>query len=517
MRSIDSWIEAHAQASPGKPAIVFAGETLSYGDLAGAVGRIARHLREKEGVRFGDRIAYLGTNAPDMLALLFACARLGAILVPLNWRLAPPELAHAVADCGAKLLLHHPDYTETAPAIAGDAAARVVDPAKGGLIAQAAGLAPLEAGTGEGHGEAPLLIVYTSGTTGRPKGAVLTQDAIEANADNACHMQEITIDDRVLTVLPMFHVGGLNIQTTPALREGATVILHDRFHPASTLAAFQEARPTLTVLVPATLAALIAHPGWREADLSSLRLVATGSSDVPHALMRPFIERGIPVLQVYGATETGPVSIYQRACDPDTEFGSIGRAGPRTRVRLMVDGREAGTGEIGEIQLQGGNITRGYWGREDATAESFVDGWFRTGDLAMRDADGAYWFKDRIKNVIISGGENIYPAELERVLREIEIVGEAAVVGVADPRWGESPVAVVVPKAGKTVDENGVLAGFNGRLARYKHPKSVVMVEELPRNALGKIKLDMLRKIAEDALGARGATGRGPVKDPKKA
>jgi fatty-acyl-CoA synthase len=183
----------------------------------------------------------------------------------------------------------------------------------------------------------------------------------------------------------------------------------------------------------------------------------------------------------------------------------------------MVDGREAGTGEIGEIQLQGGNITRGYWGREDATAESFVDGWFRTGDLAMRDADGAYWFKDRIKNVIISGGENIYPAELERVLREIEIVGEAAVVGVADPRWGESPVAVVVPKAGKTVDENGVLAGFNGRLARYKHPKSVVMVEELPRNALGKIKLDMLRKIAEDALGARGATGRGPVKDPKKA
>uniref|UniRef100_UPI003BABC913 class I adenylate-forming enzyme family protein n=1 Tax=Stappia sp. TaxID=1870903 RepID=UPI003BABC913 len=517
MTSIDTWIEAHAQASPDKAAIVFAGETLTYGDLAGAVGRIARHLRDNEGVLPGERVAYLGTNAPDMLALLFACARLGAILVPLNWRLAPPELAHAVADCGARLLLHHPEYAETAAVITGDAGARLVDPAQGGLIAQTAGLDALGPGSGEGHGEVPLLIVYTSGTTGRPKGAVLTQDALAANADNACHMQDITAADRVLTVLPMFHVGGLNIQTTPALREGATVILHDRFHPAATLAALREERPTLTVLVPATLAAVIAHPDWSRADLASLRLVATGSSDVPHSLMKPFIERDVPVLQVYGATETGPVSIYQRVGDAAAEFGSIGRAGPRTRVRLMADGREAGTGEIGEIQLMGGNITRGYWGREDATAESFADGWFRTGDLAMRDADGVYWFKDRIKNVIISGGENIYPAELERVLREIEIVGEAAVVGVADPRWGESPVAVVVPKAGEAVDETGVLAGFNGRLARYKHPKSVVMVEELPRNALGKIKLDMLRKIAEDALGARDATGRDPVKDPKKA
>jgi fatty-acyl-CoA synthase len=273
----------------------------------------------------------------------------------------------------------------------------------------------------------------------------------------------------------------------------------------------------MTVLVPATLVATLSHPDWPGADLSSLRLVATGSSDVPLVLMRAVMERGVPVLQVYGATETGPVAIYQRRADPRAEFGAIGRAGPMTEARVVVDGRPAAPGEIGEIQLRGGNITTGYWGREDATRESFDDGWFRTGDLALQDENGVFWFKDRIKNVIISGGENIYPAELERVLGEIAGLSEAAVVGVADARWGESPVAVVVPRSGTAVTPEAVLAGFDGRLARYKHPKSVVLVEELPRNALGKIKLDMLRKIAEDALGGRSGSVRDTVKDPKKA
>lgn len=517
MTTLDRWIEAHAAERPDKCAILFAGERLGYGDLGRAVGRIARHLCDAEGIAHGERVAYLGTNAPDMLALLFACARIGAILVPLNWRLAPPELAHALADSGARLLYHHPDFAATVAEIAGGIATRPVDPARGGLIAQTAGGASLAAGSGAGRAEDPLLIVYTSGTTGRPKGAVLTQAALEANADNACHMQEITGEDTILTVLPMFHVGGLNIQTTPALRQGATVILHDRFHPAATLQAFADHRPTMTVLVPATLVATLSHPDWPGADLSSLRLVATGSSDVPLVLMRAVMERGVPVLQVYGATETGPVAIYQRRADPRAEFGAIGRAGPMTEARVVVDGRPAAPGEIGEIQLRGGNITTGYWGREDATRESFDDGWFRTGDLALQDENGVFWFKDRIKNVIISGGENIYPAELERVLGEIAGLSEAAVVGVADARWGESPVAVVVPRSGTAVTPEAVLAGFDGRLARYKHPKSVVLVEELPRNALGKIKLDMLRKIAEDALGGRSGSVRDTVKDPKKA
>ena len=505
MTSIDHWIEAHARFTPNRPALVFEGATLTYGDMAGAIGRVAAWLRHTRGIGHGERIAYLGLNAPDQLLLLFAAARIGAVLVPLNWRLAPPELAHAVTDSGASLIIHQPAFAATLSAMGAIEAmppAHLADPATGGLAASTADRLPVAAGAaGGGCASDPLLIVYTSGTTGLPKGAVLTQKALETNALNAVHMQEIAATDTILTVLPMFHVGGLNIQTTPALYTGARVILHDRFTPAATLAAIRDERPDLTVLVPATLSAMIAHPDWERTDLSSLRAVATGSSDVPHMLMRAFIRRGVPVLQIYGATETGPVAIYQRRGDSEEEFGAIGRAGLHTRARIMVGDRRAEPGEIGEIELRGGNITTGYWNRPEADAGTFQDGWFRTGDLALADEAGVFWFKDRLKNVIISGGENIYPAELERVLGEIPDLKEAAVVGVADLRWGESPVAVVVPQEQGKISAETVLKGFDGHLARYKHPKSVVFVEALPRNALGKIQLDKVRKMAEDALG----------------
>jgi fatty-acyl-CoA synthase len=501
--SIDSWIEAHARFTPDKPAVLFDGDVLTYRDMAGAVGSLAGFLRKRHGIGRGDRLAYLGTNAPDTLVLLFAAARLGAILVPLNWRLAPPELAHAVSDSGARLLIHQPAFREAVGEMAREGvlpAALCADPGDGGLMRLAAADTPIRHEASEGSARDALLLVYTSGTTGRPKGAVLTQAAVQANALNAIHMQGLTSADTVLTVLPMFHVGGLNIQTTPALYAGASVVMHARFHPDQVLKSLAADRPSVTVLVPATLAALLGHPGWPEADLSSLRLVATGSSDVPHPLMRGFIDRGVPVLQVYGATETGPVSIYQRLDDAAEEFGAIGRSGLHTAARIMVDGRPAGPGEVGEIELKGPNVTAGYWNRPEATRESFDDGWFRTGDLAETDANGVYWFRDRLKNVIISGGENIYPAEIERVLRGFPEVREAAVVGVADPQWGETPVAVVVPLSQDGCDPRALLGQFDGRLARYKHPKALVFATALPRNALGKIQLDKVRKMAEDAL-----------------
>ncbi|MCA1299780.1 class I adenylate-forming enzyme family protein [Stappia indica] len=504
MTSIDSWIEAHARFTPDKAAIRFEAGDLTYAQFAAAIGGAAHWLARAHGIGRGDRVAFLGTNAPDMLVLLFAAARLGAILVPLNWRLAPPELAHAVRDSGAALLVHQPAFAATVAEMAVLGAAprvQMSDARSGGLAAFLAGTAALSAGEGEGGAEDPLLIVYTSGTTGRPKGAVLTQRALTANALNALHMHDMTSRDLVLTVLPMFHVGGLNIQTTPALYAGATVLLHERFHPESCLEAIAGERPDLTVLVPATLSALIAHPRWSDADLSSLRAIATGSSDVPRHLMQAFCERGVPVIQIYGSTETGPVAIYQRVQDAAEEFGAIGRPGLHTEARITRDGEPLGVGEIGEIELRGTNITQGYWNRPEARTESFrAGGWFRTGDLGSIDARGVFWFRDRLKNVIISGGENIYPAELERVLGELSQVAEAAVVGVKDPQWGECPVAVVVARAPQERDAQAVLEGFNGRLARYKHPKSVVFVEELPRNALGKVRLDRVRNMAEDAL-----------------
>lgn len=420
MTSIDSWIEAHARFTPDKPAVLFDGEVLTYRDMARAIGSVAGLLRERHGIGRGERIAYLGTNAPDTLVLLFAVARLGAILVPLNWRLAPPELAHAVSDSGARVLIHQPAFSDTVKAMAAEGTLPEcvsADPGDGGLIRRAAGHVPVSAGAAPGRADDALLLVYTSGTTGRPKGAVLTQAAVQANALNAMHMQGLTSDDTVLTVLPMFHVGGLNIQTTPAFYVGASVILHDRFHAETVLKSISADRPSVTVLVPATLAAVLAHPAWSDTDLSSLRLVATGSSDVPRELMGGFVGRGVPVLQVYGATETGPVSIYQRLDDAPGEFGAIGRAGLHTTARIMINGREAETGEVGEIELKGPNVTAGYWNRPEATRDSFHDGWFRTGDLAEMDAAGVYWFRDRFEECDhlgrrehLSGGDRTDPA-----------------------------------------------------------------------------------------------------------
>ncbi|NRG17452.1 AMP-binding protein [Rhizobiales bacterium] len=501
--TIDRWIAAHACFSPDKPAIRFHAGDLTYAELDRAIGKTAHWLACERGIKRGERIAYLGTNAPDMLMLLFAAARTGIILVPLNWRLAPPELAYAVSDSGVKLLIHQPAFGETVSAILADpllgSAASVeaceIDPAAGGLAALLANGESLEAGDGEETD--PLLIVYTSGTTGSPKGAVLSQRAILVNALNARHMHDMREGDLVLTVLPMFHVGGLNIQTTPALYLGATVILHERFHPRETLAAISAEKPTLTVLVPATLAAMISHPEWKGHDLSSLRAIATGSSDVPLGLMTPFIERGVPVIQIYGSTETTPVAIYQRIEDIPAELGAIGRPGLHTRARIILpDGNEAPPGEVGEIEILGEHVATGYWNLPEETEKTFRDGWFRTGDLGLVDPNGLFWFKDRLKNVIISGGENIYPAELERVLRELDFVKEATVIGRPDPRWGEVPVAVVVPKDPGQCDEAHVLQAFEGRIARYKHPKTVVFAEELPRNALGKIRIDQVREMA---------------------
>jgi fatty-acyl-CoA synthase len=494
---ISLWIERHAEFYPGRTALRFQGQALSYGELGPRIERAAAMLRGELGLRRGDRIAWLGLNHPDLLVLLFAAARSGLMLAPLNWRLAPPEHAFILRDAGARVLfaqaeLAAPLGRETVPEGcrlvladgAGGSEARLED-----LLA-AAGPAPGR----DGGPDDPLLLVYTSGTTGRPKGAVLSQRALDCNAANAAHMHDLTARDHILTVLPMFHVGGLNIQTTPALKAGAMVTLHDRFEPGAFLAAVAADRPTLTVLVPATISALLGHPGWATADLSSLRAVATGSMAVPTGLIEAFHARGVPVIQIYGSTETAPVAVYQRIGDAFDSVGSIGRAGLHTQVRVVgPDGADVGPGVPGEVLVRGAHVARGYWNDPEATAKAFAGGWFRSGDIAEHDAEGRFWFKDRIKNVIISGGENIYPAEVERVLREMPGVRECQVIGRPDPRWGMVPVAAVVGDAGLT--HAAVLGYFDGRLARFKHPRGVVFLPELPRNAMGKVRLDELARL----------------------
>ncbi|MEN8195141.1 MAG: AMP-binding protein, partial [Pseudomonadota bacterium] len=342
----------------------------------------------------------------------------------------------------------------------------------------------------------PLTIVYTSGTTGRPKGTVLTQEAVFYNAVNAAAIFQMTSRDHILTVLPMFHVGGMNIQTTPAVHTGATVTIQQKFDPGDTLAAIARSRATLLLAVPAVSQAMLAHPDWAKTDVSSLRNVCVGSSAVPEAVIRPWLDRGIPVTQVYGMTESCPVAIALSIEDGPRMVGSTGKPVPHCEARIVDDkGRDAAAGEPGEIILRGPNIMKEYWQNPAATAECFEDGWFHTGDIGHMDEDGFYYIDDRKKDVVISGGENIYPAELENVLADCPDIDEFAVVGRPDKKWGEVPVACIVPKQGSAITEEDVMALFEGRLAGYKHPRGVVFMDgPLPRTSLGKVQKFELRE-----------------------
>ncbi|SDS68368.1 class I adenylate-forming enzyme family protein [Bradyrhizobium canariense] len=498
-------IERNAAFAPDKAAIIFEGSVLTYAAFHARIAQTARALQSKFGVSQGDRVAILSLNRPDYLVLLYACARLGAMLVPLNWRLAAAEQSFILSDAAVKVLVLERAFADVLPGLE----TSLPDTKIVGLdFASANGKKfgqLLTQGRGDGRNpginlSCPLLIVYTSGTTGRPKGAVLRQDALLWNGVMSQHMHGLTSEDHVLTVLPFFHVGGLNIQTTPALHFGATVTIHSRFTPDATLAAFDRARPTLTVLVPATIQAVTDHPNWATTDLSSLKAVSTGSTIVPPHLIERFVARGVPVLQVYGSTETCPVAVYTRFGGDLSRQGSTGLPGLCCEAAVIDDdGLELPPDTPGEIAVRGPNVFIEYWRNEQATMEALHNGWYRTGDIGLRDADGYFWVHDRKKNLIISGGENIYPAEVERVLLEHPGVAECGVVGRPDPKWDEVPVAYVIRRAGCTIEAENLKAHVLTQLARFKVPRDIVFVDDLPRTALGKVQHFMLKQLYESA------------------
>ena len=499
-------IERNAAFAPDKSALHFEGKTLSYAELTARIERAASALKSELGVGRGDRVAILSLNRPDYLVLLYACARLGAILVPLNWRLAVAEQLFILSDAAAKVLVLEQAFAAILPALATNLPETAIvgldfSPLRGNTFDSI-----LMRGTGDGRNphvdlSCPLLIVYTSGTTGRPKGAVLRQEALLWNGVMSQHMHGLTSDDHILTVLPFFHVGGLNIQTTPALHHGATVTIHARFAPDATLACFERDRPTLTVLVPATIQAVTDHPGWATTDLSSLKAISTGSTIVPPHLIERIVARGVPVLQVYGSTETCPIAVYTRLGGDLSREGSTGLPGLCCEAAVVDDaGNELPPEMPGEIVVRGPNVFFEYWGNEEATREALHDGWYRSGDIGRRDADGYFWVHDRKKNLIISGGENIYPAEVERVLLEHPEVAECGVIGRADARWDEVPIAYVIRRKGCSVDAAGLQTHIQSQLARFKVPREIVFVEDLPRTALGKVQHFMLKQIDAKVL-----------------
>jgi len=415
----------------------------------------------------------------------------------LNWRLSVDELQYVITDASPALLLFDEHFTDMADSLKNnDATNMQINFANVGNDAFPP--TPVQthysAAESMGNNKAPLLIVYTSGTTGRPKGAVLTEEAILCSADMSLHMLNFTSADRVLNVLPLFHVGGLNIQPLPALINGATVVLHARFDPIRAVKTLAEDNISLMTTVPTVLQAMIATTEWEELTFPSLRAMNIGSTDVPITLIEAAHACGVPVLQVYGATETSPTAIYQRAEDAE-QIGSIGKVGSRCEGRLVDEsGKDVPVGESGEIWVKGQNILTNYWNNKDATALAITDGWFHTGDVAHADNNGYYWFDDRLKHVIISGGENIYPAEIERLVMIVPGVIEAVVVGKSDKKWGEVPIAVVVGD----VDKRSILDACSG-IAKFKQPRDVTFIEALPRNAMGKVTIDQVKKLVFNA------------------
>jgi fatty-acyl-CoA synthase len=488
-----------AQDHGAQPAMTFRGDerkpdqTFEY-DFAKFWRRVARvtaHLQSSWGVRPGDRVAWLGFNHELQLVTLVACARLGAVFLPLNFRLAVPELQQVMQDAQPRLLVHDSHHASTALALQAEGLKHTHYDT---LIASAA---PRGLPLPDVHSDMPLLLVYTSGTTGVPKGAVHTQAALLANARASAWAHEFVPGDKVLSTLPMFHVGGLCIQTLPALMAGVEVVLHPRFDPTAWLHEMTTSRPSLSLLVPATMRALFEHPRWADTSLACLRGIMTGSSTVPVAYLETLHARGVPVGQVYGTTETGPVSIVLRLPDAMARVGASGWPQPEALVKLIgPDGQEVGPGETGEVCLRAANLMRGYWRADGQAGVGLQDGWFHSGDLGQRAEDGCITIVGRSKDMIISGGENIYPAEIENQLVTLPGVAESAVVGLPDERWGEVPVAVLVRSAdaaGQALSAEAVLAHLQSRIARFKLPRRVVFMDGLPKSALGKVQKPTLQ------------------------
>jgi fatty-acyl-CoA synthase len=433
---------------------------------AARIAAAADDLRSRGACR-GSIVAWLALNQIAMIETLAACRQIGAVLLPLNWRFAAPELVQILDHAGAGLLIAPPPFETVA--------AQIVSAAK------------LTNGPAPGVEEGDLLLVYTSGTTGQPKGAMHTARGVQANIDAAIVVQDFSASTRVLATLPMFHVGGLCIQTLPALAAGASLRLHQRFDADAWFDDVQQWRPTTTLLVPAVMRALIEHPRWAGADLGSLQFVNCGSQIVPRQLIEAFHDRRVPVTQVYGSTETGPVSIALRPHQALLNPGRAGWPAPGVNVRLAGDG---------EIELRAPNLMRAY----HRSAETGLDagGWFATGDIGVMQADGGYEIVGRKKELIISGGENIHPAEIEHLVAALPGVADCAVVGLPDARWGEVPVLVVVMRPGAAPDSGALRQACAARLARFKQPREIVFVDALPKTALGKVQKTVLAATLAD-------------------
>ena len=478
---VGSWPWRRARMAPDALAFRQGDRTLSHGALAQRVEALAAGLAHL-GVGRGDRVAHLGANDIATFEFFFAAARLGAVFVPLNTRLSAVEIGYMLGDCTPAVLVHAPEPADLVAAADPESrGVRALPRDPDAIIAAAAGPAPEVAVSLDDD----ALLLYTSGTTGRPKGAVLTHGNLTFNTMSQLAHVDVLHDDVALCLAPLFHVTGLGLVTLPTLFKGGTVVVAPRFDPAATLRTIAQERITAFSGVPTMLQMLADHPDFAGADLTSLRYVVYGGSPCIEYVARAWQDRGVELLQGYGMTEAAPgivMAMPGAARDRPTSTGV---------PHFFVDVRSA---DGRELLVRGPHLFRGYWQRPEETAAAFdLDGWFRTGDVVATDADGWTAVVGRVKDMIISGGENIYPAEVEAVIAQLPEVAEGAVVGVPDERWGEVGMACVVLRPGAALGEAEVRAHLQSRLARYKVPRDIRFVDHLPRTPSGKVRKAELR------------------------
>lgn len=503
------WISYHRSVVPDSRAQVdlASGRELTYAQLDERVGRIASYLVSL-GIGKGDRVAYLAINSTDISDMMFACWRIGASAVALNFRLTAPELAFIVNDSTPRAILFDTDLADLAAALKADTKIEHwiqtdgvggKSPFEDALVSHA----PLFATDAVNTLSDEALLMYSSGTTGKPKGVVISHEMMTFAGINAQTGFDMNRSTGSLATMPLFHIGGL-VMVTNAIYAGGTAIVQRIFEPGQTLRAFSDPELGVTSFlgVPAMYNAMKVHPDVATTDFSRMVTMLAGAETVPAALVEWWMERGIYIQEGYGMTETAASSCALPKAYVASKIGSAGKQLMHSEIRIArADGTTADPDELGEIWMRGPTVTNGYWNRPEANAESFVDGWFRSGDIGRRDQDGFIYIEDRIKDMYISGGENVYPAEVENVLYGFDQVAEAAVIGVPDAQWGETGCAVIVLKDGASLDLGEIHQACSQSLAKFKWPRHVTFMDALPRNATGKVLKFELRKSVPNELG----------------
>lgn len=502
VKGIGSWIAKHSKLRPDRLAIVFNERRFTYAQFNDRINRLANALLTI-GVRKGDRVNGLLFNTNEMLESMFACAKIGAILVPINFRLSVDEVDYIVNDSRAYHLIYDSRMKPLVNQLRLKNKCLQVyihvgsDPHESDfvyedLLENASNYEPeFEIGLDDIH-----LMMYTSGTTGRPKGAMLSHGNTQWNAINFVNTIPFDYTDSTLTVAPLFHIGGMSVMTTPLFYVGGTVYLDDQFIPNRVLQKIHEEKITSIFLVPAMWQALTSAENFESYNISSLQLAVSGGAPCPITVIEFFQKRGIPFYEGFGLTETAPFVCILDKDNTLRKNGSVGKEPVHTNVRIVdPNNRDVSPGEVGELIVNGPNVMVGYWNKPEETKEAIKNDWFYTGDLAKFDEEGFIYIVDRKKDMIITGGENVYPIEVEQVLYRHTNIREAAVIGYPDEKWGESIKAIIALKdKNQPLSVKDVQEYLTGKIARFKIPKQVEIVEALPRNATGKILKTVLRE-----------------------